>query len=110
VALMKIRTPVLGFTGESVGVSFRDGVGYTDTPAALAYFRSQGYGVEDPDIQPAPTSDDADLRSQAMPKKSASADAWRTYAVENGMSADEAATLSRDQLVERFTTSKEDEQ
>lgn len=108
-ALMKIRTPVLGFTGESVGVSFRDGVGYTDNAAALAYFRSQGYAIEDPDSQPAPNLD-ADQPSQATPKKSASADAWRAYAVENGMTAGEAATLSRDQLVERFTSIKEDEQ
>lgn len=103
--LMKILTPVAGYTGESVGVSFRDGVGHTDNPAALAYFRSQGYGIE----VPAPDGDKPD--ELAMPKKSASAEAWRTYAVEHGdLLPDEAATLTRDQLVERFTTTKEDGQ
>lgn len=101
-ALMKIRTPVLGFTGESVGVSFRDGVGYTDNPAALAYFRSQGYGVESPDSEPAPAGDNP------APRKSASKADWAAYATAHGMSAEEAESLSRDQLVERFTTTKEE--
>lgn len=103
--LHKITTPVAGFTGESVGVSFRDGVGHTDNPAALAYFRSQGYGVE------APTPAAGEQDESALPKKSASAEAWRTYAVEHGdLLPDEAAAMTRDQLVERFTTTKEDGQ
>ena len=97
-ALTKVTTPVLGFTGESVGVSFRDGVGHTDNPAALAYFRSQGYGVEE-----AGAPADAD----PAPRKSASKADWAAYAVAHGMTAEEAETLTRDQLVERFTTKEE---
>ncbi|WP_158719323.1 hypothetical protein [Streptomyces sp. NBRC 110035] len=46
----KIEAPVRSFTGESVGVHFHKGTGYTDDSskegrAALEYFRRHGYGV-----------------------------------------------------------------
>ncbi|GGM76997.1 hypothetical protein GCM10012275_54560 [Longimycelium tulufanense] len=43
----RITTPVAGFTGEVAGVTFASGVAHcenSDGPA-LAYFRSQGYGI-----------------------------------------------------------------
>lgn len=40
-----IKTPVEGFSGQVVGVTFTDGVGETDNPAALAYFARQGYAI-----------------------------------------------------------------
>lgn len=42
----KITTPVEGFNGIVVGVTFTKGEGETDNPAALAYFERQGYTVE----------------------------------------------------------------
>lgn len=42
----QVQTPVKGFNGIVVGVSFVDGVGDTDDPAALAYFERQGYTIE----------------------------------------------------------------
>lgn len=45
-----ISTPVLGYTGMSVGVNFTDGRAEIDgdTQASqLAYFLAQGYGVEE---------------------------------------------------------------
>jgi hypothetical protein len=57
-----IRTPVLGFTGVSVGVNFTNGIAEVDSETqvpALAYFRAQGYGIEPLDEpepeQPAPS-------------------------------------------------------
>jgi hypothetical protein len=104
-----VTTPVPGFTGDVGNVRFTDGVALIDDEtdaAALAYCRSAGYTVEDPaepDAEPEPDADPAE-----QPKKSASTEAWRTWAVEHGgMQADEAATLSRDQLVERFTSTEE---
>lgn len=41
-----ILTPVKGFTGTVAGVAFANGVGETENPAALAYFRRKGYIVE----------------------------------------------------------------
>lgn len=41
-----IQTPVEGFTGKVAGVSFADGVGTTDDPAALAYFERHGYTID----------------------------------------------------------------
>lgn len=42
----KVHTPVKGFTGKVAGVSFADGVGETDHPAALAYFGRHGYTID----------------------------------------------------------------
>jgi hypothetical protein len=111
VAQYLVTTPVPGFTGDVGSVHFADGVALVDgdaDAAALAYCRAAGYTVEDstdeqpePDVEP----DEAD---DEQPKRSASTEAWRTWAVEHGgMEADEAATLSRDQLVERFTSIEE---
>lgn len=57
-------------------------------------------GPAAPAAPPAPADD-------KMPARNGSADAWRAYATAHGMDPDEAAELSRDQLVERFA-SKED--
>lgn len=52
----RISTPVPGFTGVSVGVNFTDGTAEVDSETqapALAYFRAQGYGVEEIEPEPA---------------------------------------------------------
>lgn len=49
-----VRTPVAGYTGDVVGVTFTDGVGETTDPAALAYFARQGYQVGEPEPEPEP--------------------------------------------------------
>ena len=41
----KIETPVKGYTGKSASVSFADGVGYTDKPDLVRWFRGHGYKV-----------------------------------------------------------------
>lgn len=43
---MRIQTPVKGFTGEVVGVSFIDGFGETEDENAIAYFIRQGFGLD----------------------------------------------------------------
>lgn len=43
---MRIQTPVKGFTGEVVGVSFVDGFGETEDENAIAYFIRQGFGLD----------------------------------------------------------------
>lgn len=47
--MAEIHTLVEGFTGESAGVQFTDGVGHTDDVARLAYFRTAGYEVIEDD-------------------------------------------------------------
>lgn len=44
---MKIYTPVKGFNGKRASVEFRNGVGETDNPDLIAWFKSKGYGLED---------------------------------------------------------------
>ena len=50
-ARFEIKTPVAGFSGQSAGVTFTDGLAVIDTDAqahlsALAYFRQAGYGIK----------------------------------------------------------------
>lgn len=107
-----IRTIVPGHTGSLGALNFVDGQVVADEAthaAEIAYCRTRGYIFPDADEAAADVVAEPEETGAVMPKKSASADAWRTYAVENGMPAEEAASLSRDQLVERFTSSKEDE-
>lgn len=40
-----IKAPNADYNGVSAGVTFVDGVGETDNPSALAYFRRHGYEV-----------------------------------------------------------------
>jgi hypothetical protein len=49
-------------------------------------------------------SADSQLADPAMPRGNASHDLWLAYAVSQGMSRDEAAGLTRDQLRARFMT------
>jgi hypothetical protein len=111
VAQFLVTTPIAGYTGEVGKVHFADGVALIDDEtdaATLAYCRAAGYTVEASD-DPEPDGDEPDGDDAEQPKKSASTEAWRAWAVEHGgLEADEAATLSRDQLVERFTTSTEE--
>jgi hypothetical protein len=45
----KIYAPHRSFTGVgAAGVVFKDGVGATDDPAAVTYFRDAGYGIDRP--------------------------------------------------------------
>ena len=56
---MRIQTPVEGFTGEVVGVSFVGGFGETEDENAIAYFLRQGFGLDgsapegtEPELEP----------------------------------------------------------
>lgn len=55
--MAKIKSPVEGYTGVVVGVQFTDGEAETDRESALAYFRRQGYGIEE--AAPAKAATDA---------------------------------------------------
>lgn len=43
-----ITAPVEGFSGNVVGVDFKDGTGETDNTAQIQYFTRHGYAVEAP--------------------------------------------------------------
>jgi hypothetical protein len=110
-ARYRVSTPVPGANDKIGDVVFTDGVALVDEDAdaaVLAYCRGAGYSVELADEQTVEAEEPAGEESAATPKKSASTEAWRAWAVEHGgMSAEEAETLSRDQLVERFTSTEE---
>lgn len=45
--MSKVYTPVKNYNGISAGISFRDGVGETDSPHLLDWFWKHGYRVEE---------------------------------------------------------------
>lgn len=51
---MKVTAPAVGFSGVVANVEFVDGVGETDDPNALSYFRRHGYEVDVPKAEKAP--------------------------------------------------------
>jgi hypothetical protein len=119
-AAFTVTTPEPGYVGQVGSVVFVDGAATVDEvtyAAELAYFRDRGYGVEPVDggePESVEVEDEAqvedeepDVEADAPPKKSASAAAWRAYAVTHGMSAEEADEFTRDQLVERFVVTEE---
>lgn len=103
-------------TAEVVGVSFVRGVAEVDETAnrrALAYFSRHAYRVTriDGDLPPAeapaaPENDDPPPGTK-RPAPSATKAAWVTYAVAQGVTAEEADASTRDQLAERFAEPKE---
>lgn len=102
-----VKTPVPDFSGALGGVMFADGQAVVDEdthPAELDYCRSR-YVVEDYVAADA----DGNGAQDVMPKKSSSKADWVAFAIEHGVAAEEAESLTRDQLVELFIK-KEDGQ
>lgn len=67
--MVKVHTPVKGFTGTSAGVAFADGVGETDDPNALAYFKRHGYEVEDKKAAAKPSEPKPAKKAAAKPSE-----------------------------------------
>jgi len=94
----RITTPVTDYSGSLGGLVFNNGEALAgeEHTAELAYARARGYGVEELADRPV---------APELPKKSASTETWRAYAVAAGeMSEAEAGLMSRDELVEYFIT------
>ncbi len=113
-AQVRIRTLVPGYSGSLGALQFVDGEAVADEAthaAEIAYCRDRGYLF--PGNAPEreqPQDGEAEGDDTPMPRRSASRAAWEAYALAHGMTADEAKDLSRDQLVERFTSNEEGEQ
>jgi len=55
--MANITSPVNGFNGRVVGVTFTDGDGETELPGAIAYFKRHSYTVEGEASATAPISE-----------------------------------------------------
>lgn len=62
---MRIYAPNREYTGISAGVPFLSGIGETDDPRLLQWFRTHGYRVEQPDPE-SPEEPDPEPPGQAM--------------------------------------------
>lgn len=97
-------------TAKVCGVAFADGKATVDSEthrAALGYFRRRGYTVEEISAAPAASVEETPERPDA-PSRAGSTEAWRTWAIEHGgMTDEEAAALSRDELAEKYLGPKE---
>lgn len=68
--MVKIYAPNKEYTGMSAGVSFCNGVGETDTPRILEWFKSHGYSVDEPMEIPDPevsVMEDEDVDPELVP-------------------------------------------
>jgi hypothetical protein len=63
---MIVRAPNTNHNGNTAGVQFVAGVGHTDRPAAIEYFRRAGYSVE-PEGSVRPTPPPAPRQAPAEP-------------------------------------------
>lgn len=101
----KVKTPVPDHTGQVGNVNFVKGEATVDGDkfgAEVAYFRAQGYVVEDlttPADAPAEVGDDDGI-AVTPPPGNASADAWREHVLALGATEDQAKDVTRDQLKE----------
>lgn len=89
---MKILAPNKSYTGISAGVTFKEGVGYTDSPYLIAWFRENGY-VVDSDNEPAAEP----IISDMIP--SADADIDKIPDLED-LSAEELIQFARDNSID----------
>jgi len=137
-AKFRVTTPVAGFTGAVGGVDFVKGEAVVEAPLpleplqedakltravraeraaigqhpgyrAMAYFRAQGYGVEQIDANPEPDIEAKSEQTQVdkPPARSASKSDWKAYAVAHGVAEEDAEKLNRDELAEKFLGPKE---
>ncbi|WP_435109928.1 hypothetical protein [Nocardiopsis synnemataformans] len=89
------------FMGKIGPVPFIDGRTETDHEGVVAYCRRHGYTVEAIE-QEDDGSGQGDEEVPARPVKSASKEAWKAYAIGQGMSEEDADAATRDALVERY--------
>lgn len=107
-AKFHVRSPMADHTGAVGGVSFAHGYALVDEAThapELDYCRLAGYHVERAeDVATASVP----VEVVAKPRRNGSAEAWKAYAVSQGMPAEEADSLTRDQLAERFASVDEE--
>lgn len=104
-AIVRVRTPEPGVNDTVGAVTFVDGAAQVDEDlhfAELRYFRGAGYGIDEPEEAPIEVDVDGDGNPEELPKKSASTEVWRAFAVEHGMPEDEANSKTRDELVAHY--------
>ena len=105
---MKIYAPVKDFNGLRNNVRFVNGVGETDNPALLPWFKSHGYKVPIDDglrveqaatIQPTGVVEDAETVNQPD-FDSMTADELRNWGRANGFGAKIRNTRNKEKLLE----------
>jgi hypothetical protein len=75
-----------------------------DDPAAADGLEGLDAQAGNQDADPLVVRDiDGDGVDEVLPRKSASTETWRQFAVEHGMQEDDARAMTRDELVAHFT-------
>lgn len=81
--MAKIICPNQQYNGVSASVPFTDGVGHTDNPHLLAWFKSRGYTVED-----------EEAGGGASPFAGMSVEDLKAYAVTNGINIGNSTSIN----------------
>lgn len=96
--MAKIIAPNKGYNGTAASVSFRDGIGETDKPHLIQWFKEHGYKVEEPFTEeplsgeggesPEPESDNINIEVL----KNMDMDMLKAYAQTKGIDIGQART------------------
>lgn len=108
---MKIFAPVKGINGVYASVRFVDGVGETDNPHLIEWFKNHGYKVgrnqieakeeTKPVVKPEPKAVETPVDAPNFAAMTIAE--MRAYAIENGKSAGTAKFTTREQWIKHLT-------
>ncbi len=96
-----VRTPVKGLSGIWCNTLFRNGVGETDNPNALRYFREHGYTIEETGRRTVERTDSEPVSSVQKPDfESMSVEELRLWMKENGLGGMVRNIQNKEKLLE----------
>lgn len=90
--MAKITAPNEEFTGKRGNIAFIDGVGETDDPNMLAYFRRHGYKVEDGGAKASKKDAPSATHPEGEPSEKWKLDELKAYAAANEIDLGDAST------------------
>lgn len=103
---MKIYAPVKDTNGVRASVRFVNGVGETDDPHLIGWFKSHGYGVEETNLVIEPQNDEVkvendEIKADETPKfEDMTPNELRDWAKANGFGSQIKNTRNKEKLIE----------
>lgn len=99
---MKVYTPVKGVSGIWANTVFTNGVGETENPNAIRYFREHGYTLEETDREPVVDTGSDSVETEVKEPDFAlmSVDEMRQWMKENGYGSEIRNIRNKERLLE----------
>ena len=99
---MKIYAPVKNATGVWCSVHFQDGVGETDNPHLIDWFKKHGYAVDNVQSNSViePSNDEVEVKNDEVDLESMTPNEIREWAKANGYSSKIKNIRNKEKLLE----------